>query len=192
MSEVRPVERGEAAAVISQNHYLKIFPTGWTRSYEVNGVYVVFSIPANKNLATFLFGNGVEIRELARLWAPDDHAPNALSRATALASRALRAEAPSVQALVSFADPNVGHHGGVYQAMSWIYTGQSSESRGYLGADGRIVSRRAFHSNSASRVPDLPMVKRVGKHRYTRPLTRHARRVLRHCPKPYPKTVSDG
>lgn len=184
---MKRIAASEAKTVIAAEHYLRIFPTGWTRCYEHDGVYVVYSIPANKNLANFLFGPGIEIRELARLWAPDGHVRNALTRAVAESIKLLRKELPEVQGLVSFADPNVNHHGGIYQALSWIYTGQSEESRGYLAPDGRIVSRRAFHSNTESRLPDLPCVKREGKHRYAKPLTRYAARRLRPAVKPYPK-----
>lgn len=175
-----------AKRIIAENHYLRTFPTGWTRSYLHDDVLVVFSIPANKNLGPYLFGPDVQVRELARLWAPDNHEPNALSRAVSAAIKRLKTDSPEVCALVSFADPNVGHHGGVYQAMSWIYTGQSSESRGYLAEDGRIVARRAFHSNKVSRVPDLPVVRRVGKHRYAKPLNKYAARRLRLPALPYP------
>lgn len=146
----------------------------------------MFSIPANKNLATYLFAGRVEVRELARLWAPDGHRDNLLTEAVAASLRSLR-EVVGCEAVVSFADPNHGHHGGIYQAASWIYTGQSEETRVYRTADGRTLSRRSFHSGAKSLVPDITPIRLKGKYRYVRCLTRTSRRLLAHQPHPYPK-----
>lgn len=155
--------------------------------YTHDDAIVIYSIPANKNLGPYLFGGQVEVRELARLWAPDGHRENLLTEALAASLRSLRADT-GVQAVVSFADPNHGHHGGIYQAASWIYTGKSSETRVYLTPDGRTLSRRSFHSGSTSLIPDITPVRLEGKHRYVRCLTRTSRRFLRRESLPYPKT----
>lgn len=173
------VSRQEAEAVIRREHYAHSFPSGWVRCYRIDEVWVVFSIPANKNLEGFLFSAPVGLRELARLWAPDGHGPNSLTCAIAKALRCLRRDAPECEAVVSFADPNQGHLGGVYRAASWLYTGQSAESRYYLGLDGAPVSRRRFHSGAHSKVPDLPVLRRPGKHRFVRLLTKRARQRFR-------------
>lgn len=152
----------------------------------MDGAVVVYSIPANKNLSTFLFSGRVEVRELARLWAPDGHRPTLLTEAVSASLKALRA-ASGCESVVSFADPNHGHHGGIYQAASWIYTGQSSETRVYITPDGRTLSRRSFHSGSTSLLPTIKPQRLVGKHRYVRCLTRTSRRLLAHEPLPYPK-----
>ena len=186
-----PMPRSDAEEVIRANHYLRSFPSGWAYCYHHGGAVVVFSIPANKNLATYLFDGMVEVRELARLWAPDGHAPNLLTEAMSAACRALRRDI-GCEAVVSFADPNQGHHGGVYQAASWVYTGQSEETRVYRTPDGLTVSRRSFHSGSISLRPNLTPVRMEGKHRYVRCLTRTARRLMRHEPLPYPKRQEEA
>lgn len=179
------VSRRETQAAIIAGHYLHSFPSGWTYCYRLEDAYAVYSIPANKNLGPYLFGPDVAIRELARLWAPDNHAPNLLTRIIAESARSLRRDT-GVEAVVSFADANHGHHGGVYQAASWLYTGRSSESRVYITPEGRTVSRRSFHSGATSQIPNVKPVKLPGKHRYVRPLTRQARRALRLPTLPYP------
>lgn len=181
-----PMPRAEAREIICASHYLRSFPSGWTYCYHHEGALVVFSIPANKNLGTYLFDGTVEVRELARLWAPDGHAANLLSSAMSAACRSLRHDT-QCEAVVSFADPNQGHHGGVYQAASWIYTGQSEETRVYRTPDGLTVSRRSFHSGSTSIKPHLTPVRMEGKHRYVKCLTRTSRRLLRREPLSYPK-----
>lgn len=185
---VRRLPRAEAKAIIIANHYTRRFPSGWTRCYGYNDVVIVFSIPANKNLEKFLFGGDVGLRELARVWAPDHHAPGELTSALSTAVKLLKQDVPECKALVSFADPNMDHHGGVYQAASWVYTGQSSEARVYLLEDGTPVSRRAFHSGGKSFKPNLPETRLPGKHRYVRTL---GKATLRVAVKPYVKPFGD-
>src|SRR6188472_3019170 len=95
-----PIDRDEAARIIISNHYTHRFPSGWTRSYSFGDVVVVFSIPANKNLERFIFERGMCMRELARLWAPDGHAPFALTQALSAIIKRLRHDVPECQALV--------------------------------------------------------------------------------------------
>ena len=173
-----------AQAQIITNHYTRSVPSGKSRYYAVGDAIVVFSIPANKNISRWLVGEDNAVWELARLWAPDGHEPNLLTRAVAAAVKALRAEEPRIAALVSYADPNVGHEGGVYRAASWAYLGQCEETRAYRGPAGEIVSRRAFHSGSRSlrkaEIEALGFVqlKLAGKHRFARGLTAKARRRI--------------
>lgn len=187
----RVVERATAKEVMVNNHYLRSFPSGWTFCYQHGEAFVVYSIPANKNLGPYIFGAGIEVRELARLWAPDHHEPNLLTAAIAASVRALRQHHPNVDALVSFADVNQDHHGGVYQAASWLFTGQSSESRVYITPEGRTLSRRSFHSGGTSKIPGIKPIKLPGKYRYIRPLTRRARKAIKLPLLPYPKTIGD-
>lgn len=186
-TQVVRLDRSIATEIIVENHYTHRFPSGWVRCYEYGGVVVVFSIPANKNLEPFIFDTPVQLRELARLWAADGHKPFALTQALSAIIKQFRRDEPQVKALVSFADPNQDHHGGIYQAASWNYTGQSSESRAYMLPDGTPVSRRAFHTGSKSYVPTLPVIKLPGKLRYIKLLDTRVRKHLKLALKPYPK-----
>ena len=175
-------DRRQAQAVLIARHYTGSVPSGKSVYIRYDDALVVFSIPANKNIAKYL---GFEqVWELSRLWAPDDHAPNLLTRALSYAVTVFRREQPAVEALVSYAGPNVGHHGGIYKAASWVACGQSEESRLYKSADGSIVSRRAFHSGKKSlRKAEIlalgyVQLKGQGKLRYVKPLTGKARRAF--------------
>lgn len=93
---------------------------------------------------------------------------------------------PSVDALVSFADPNVGHEGGIYRAASWVFTGQSEESRYYKDSDGQVVSRRKFHSGGGAGLKKSEIeakgyveLKLPGKYRFVKGLTRRAKADIR-------------
>lgn len=176
-------DRKLAEFIIEKNHYAHSIPSGKTHYFCINDAYFAFSIPANKNISTFLVGTPGKVWELARMWACDNHKPNALTQGLSGAVAGLRA-VENVDALVSYADPNVGHTGHVYRAASWVYLGQSEEGRYYRDGVGQVVSRRKFHSGSRSLTKSEILalgyseLKLPGKHRFARGLTRIARRAI--------------
>lgn len=173
-----------AIVTITRNHYTASVPSGKSHYFSYGGALVVYSIPANKNIGRFLLGYTGEVWELTRLWAPDGHEPNLLTRAIKFSIRSLRLIEPTIEALVSYADPNAGHTGGVYKAASWAFHGQSDEIRGYRAHDGQIKSRRAFHSGSRgmtkAEIEALGYTQSTapGKLRFVKPLTRRAKRAI--------------
>src|SRR4051794_16302538 len=60
--------------------------------------------------------------ELARV-ALREHTA-AVTRIVSVALRMVKRAFPGLRLVVSYADPDRGHHGGIYQAGNWIYTGQ--------------------------------------------------------------------
>ena len=145
-TELLGPERTAAIATIRTSHYTHSVPSGKSHYFRHGDALVVFSIPANQFVGKFLFGVKRNVWELSRLWAPDGHERNLLTRAISRSVRALKQREPGVWGLVSYADPNVGHAGFVYRAASWLACGQVEESRYYRSADGTVVSRRKFHS----------------------------------------------
>jgi hypothetical protein len=175
--------RTRAVQVIRERHYTHLVPSGKTHYFGYDDAIVAWSIPANKNLARFLLPFDAKVWELSRLWAPDGHDKNLLTQAISATLGGLR-RLESVDLVVSYADPNAGHSGGVYRAASWMYHGQSTESRVYVAKNGQTVARRAFHSGQRSlnkaEIIGLGYMetKLPGKHRFVRPLSRRAKRVL--------------
>lgn len=171
------------AGVIVANHYTHSVPSGKSWYYAFGDAIVVYAIPPNKNISRWLLGRDNAVLELARLWAPDGHEPNLLTQAIADSARRLRIDT-GVEALISYADPNVSHLGGVYRAASWAYLGQCEEGRYYRDAAGQVVSRRKFHSGSRSlKKAEIEALgyrefKLPGKHRFARGLTRNARKMI--------------
>lgn len=181
--ELRGEDRERAKDTIRRNHYTRSVPSGKSHYLQFRDAIVVWSIPANKNIAKFLLGWPGNVWELARLWAPDGHDRNLLTQAISSAVRVItRLENPD--ALVSYADPNAGHNGGVYRAASWIYHGKSDEVRTYRAPDGTTIARRAFHSGSRGlRKSEIEALgyreeKLPGKERFVRPISKRARRSL--------------
>ncbi|NNE62371.1 MAG: hypothetical protein HKN35_15875 [Woeseia sp.] len=102
------------------------------------------------------------------------------------------------QVLVSYADPNVGHVGYVYQATNWIYTGLGNAEPAWVNPiTGEIVSKTRRHiDKKAERLglhwSDLEKVPQIGKHRYVtftgnKRFKKAARRALRYKGQPFPK-----
>lgn len=173
---------------IRQNHYTGSTPSG--KSYYLlhdSGAILVWSIPANKNLTTFVLGtDGGNLWELSRLWAPDGHAPNLLTQVISAGVKWLKKLEPDVDVAISFADPNVGHLGGVYRAASWLAFGQSEEARVYVPINGGPnVSRRAFHSGNTFLTKiqiesrGFEEKKFPGKIRFVRPLSRRGKKAVK-------------
>lgn len=181
----KPLEgamRKEAVATIRANHYTKTVPSGKSHYYQVGSAIVVFSIPANQFVGRYLFGRARNVWELSRLWAPDGHERNLLTRAISDALKAFKVTERGVWAVVSYADPNVGHAGYVYRAASWIACGQVGESRYYRDAFGNVVSRRKFHSGKKGMTKAQILAagytetKQPGRLRFCFPMHRTARR----------------
>ena len=189
------VERDELAPLVGDDrdmakfyiktwHYARSIPSGKSHYFCCSGAFYAFAIPANKNISRYLTGEDNNVWELSRMWAHDKHRPNALTEGLAKAVRGLRLLQPEIGALISYADPNVGHEGHVYRAASWVYLGQCEEGRYYRDAAGQVVARRKFHSGSkAMQKADIEALGYVelrlpGKHRYAKGLTRKARAAI--------------
>jgi len=109
--------------------------------------------------------------------------------------------------VVAFADPEAGHHGGIYQAGNWIYSGRSEPSD-ELVINGRRMHGRAVRStlrgyvipghNTLERArifyrdPKATIVKGSSKHRYLMPLDDGIRGQVLCLAQPYPKRVKQA
>ena len=177
-------DRDWAAECIRRNHYTHSVPSGKSHYVGFGDALVVWSIPANRNIARFVLGWPGNVWELSRLWAPDGHAKNLLTQAISAAVDVIR-KLENPDALVSYADPNAGHKGGVYRAASWLYHGKSEEVRTYRDTLGNTVARRAFHSGKTGKTKaqiealGYTEVKLPGKERFVRPLSNRAKKSLR-------------
>lgn len=204
MSSPRPELRldwcSHAAAkyAVEHWHYSRRMPVGKMVKVGVweGGKFIgvlIFSWGANRHLAGQYGLDMTECAELVRVALTDHTAP--VSRIGAIAARMLRRQSPGLRLLVSFADPANGHHGGVYQAMGWIYAGTTeSETRYALG--GVTLMRRAYtgrgFGGKRSPLPPgaVPFVS-PGKHKYLHPLDDAMRAQLAPLAKPYPKRASE-
>lgn len=161
----------------------------WERGVFIGTV--IFARGASPEIGRKFSVKFEQIAELARVALRAHESP--VSRIVAIAVRMLRSICPKLRVLISFADPEHGHHGGIYQALGWVYTGLSAPTKLYFiggrwrhtrsvaGTDRSPRNRMEFKSGVAP-VKTVP-----GKHRYLLPLDGEIRARVAPLAKPYPK-----
>lgn len=157
---------------------------------------VLFSRGAAKRLLSPYGLTQTEGCELTRIALTTHATP--VSRILAIAVRLMHTQNPGLRLIVSFADTAQAHHGGVYQAAGWIYTGLTARSPEWVDDvtgkhyHPRVVARsgvvKQFGVVMRSRSTDgLRRSIAPGKHRYLLPLDAAMRAQLLALAKPYPK-----
>lgn len=156
---------------------------------------VVFSHGANNNLLKPYGLNAHQGCELIRIALSPFHRWE-VSKVARIALKFLSIACPNLRIVVSFADPAQDHHGGIYQAMGWTYTGKTSGDTEYF-VEGRWRKQRVFRSSKWSKFSGMDyrsLLKRttVPKHRYLFPLDNDMRTRIAPLAKPYPKRAGSG
>ncbi len=150
---------------------------------ELVGV-CTFGKPASPSLCVGVCGeeNSEYVYELNRLVVDSKRGKNELSFFVASCLRSL----PSL-ILVSYADTAQGHHGYIYQATNWLYTGSTTPRTDIGTAEGK-------HSRHYDKGQDYSANRkeRSAKHRYvyftgSKTKRKHWTRALRYKVQPYPK-----
>lgn len=125
---------------------------------------IVFALPPRETVKRY----ASETWELARLWLKDYVPQNAETYFIAKAIRYIRKNHKTVGALVSYADPSVGHAGTIYKAANWIADGRTDQDRktprfDYADAlTGKHYSRRSHVPNGV----EIKRIARTSKHRF--------------------------
>jgi len=65
--------------------------------------------------------NNDSVLELTRLWIQDGYGQNIESWFIGQSFKYIKEKHLNVKCLISYADPNVGHFGSIYQATNWLY-----------------------------------------------------------------------
>ena len=175
-------------------HYSRKLPASKTVRIGVweGGLFIgclLYSWGSNRNLPASYGVAQTQCAELTRVALRSHAAP--VSRILAISVRMLRKQSPGLRVLVSYADPNHDHHGGIYQAAGWLYTGRSAVNEAYE-VDGVVMHKRLLTGSSYGRkAPPMPVTaKRVvpmQKFRYVMPLDAAMRAQVAPLAKPYPK-----
>jgi len=122
-----------------------------------------------------------------------------VSRIAAIANKWMHNANSGLRLIVSFADTTQGHHGGIYQAGNWIYSGQGNAAKFYM-IHGRLTHPRTLGSaglvqnldGARRRDPNASVVTVAGKHRYLMPLDAEMRERILPLSKPYPKRAKQA
>ena len=169
-------------------HYSKCMPVGkivkigaWEDRKYIG--CVLFSRGANCNMGKKYGCNQTECVELTRI-ALTVH-KSFVSQIMAVAFKFLKKSSPSLRLIVSYADEDQGHHGGIYQATNWIYDGLSSQSMKVF-YNGKWSHKKTVDDAGVNQ-DNLNKKYAPGKHRYLMPLDKKMRKQILPLSKPYPK-----
>ena len=182
------VSRAAAKYACEHWHYSRCLPVGKTLKVGAweSGKYigvVIFGRGANRNMLTQFNLKQEEGCELVRIALQNHTSP--VSRIVSIAIKFLKKVSPNLRIIVSYADPEEGHHGGIYQAGNWVYTGPSSKSI-KVWYKGKWAHKKTVDDAG---VNQRGMQKKyvAGKHRYLMPLDKEMRKQIEPLRKPYPK-----
>lgn len=206
---IAPCSHEAAKHAVINWHYSKAMPSGKLIKYGVwedekfIGV-VLYGRGANSHLGKPYNLDQTEICELVRV-ALYKH-KTTVSQIVAKTLSMLKESNPLIRLVVSFADTEQNHKGGIYQAGNWIYLGKS------LPADEYWVNGKRYHGRSLRAVrnghklkndgsvnvlewakkhldPNAKMIFGSSKHRYVYPLDKSMRRKVTKLSLPYPSAV---
>ena len=176
----------------------KIIKVGAWENGKFIGV-VLFSRGANNRIGSPYGLEQTEICELTRVALRKHEC--FVSQILAEAIRFLKKKSPDLQMIVSYADCEQGHKGGIYQATNWIYEGKTNGER-YFIVNGKKTHPKSLYSKYKSKYSDfsqnLKWIQKhidvnateyttVGKHKYLMPLNKKMRKKLLQLHKPYPR-----
>jgi len=189
-------------------HYSKCMPVGKTVKIGVweRGVFIgciIYSRGASPPLFVWteraLGASNIEACELTRVALNTHEAP--VSRMLAISLRMLKQSCPKMRVVVSFADVDENHRGGIYQATNWVYCGLNNVGQ----CQGFIIHGRKRHRRSIGALgyeqslkgaqqldPDAVEVKTMGKHKYLYALDTAMKKQIELLRKPYPKRPTGG
>lgn len=193
--------RDEARALVLEHHYSH----SWPRR-------IVFAL--TWHVAGGLFGDRGEAVAAAAFGCPNVlwrepvielqrlvRTPDLTMPLTSLLSAAVKELYHQLgdELIISYADPNAGHHGGIYQAASWRYAGAKPPARTGCYIGGSYVHRRTLNHQYGTSSPRLlrerlavnvaPVVA-AGKHLYWKALNRRGKAKAKRLgldSLPYPK-----
>jgi hypothetical protein len=184
----------ESAKYAVENwHYSECLPAGklvkvgaWESGKFIG--CVIFGRGANNNMAKPYGLTQLECCELVRIALTKHVSP--VSRIAALAMRFLKSQSSGLKLIVSYADPEQGHHGGIYQAGNWIYCGRSQAQQEVIYR-GEVMHKRTANALFGT-IKGMQKSAIFWKHKYLMPLDAEMRAKILPLAKPYPKrAVSD-
>lgn len=148
----------------------------------------------------YIFGiKKILTAELVRIALREHVTP--VSRLIKISISMLIKQSPRLKLLISFADSGQNHHGGIYQASNWIYTGITKGGTLYKHKKtGNILHDRLVKVKGGTYIfgrwvkcakpSDCEIFSRTDKHRYFYPLDKEThQKILKYHVKQTPKRV---
>jgi hypothetical protein len=203
--EVRPIQKEDTYPWLLKKHYAKrIPPISYAFGLYLSGILVgicTIGTPASSPLRAGVCGkeNLEYVYELNRLCSNDILEKNSLSY---FVGKVLNMQTGKM-IIVSYADTDKNHHGYIYQATNWIYTGLSAKRtdwklKGYEHLHGATIADKSRGQKKRAKYmretygEDFYLEERSRKHRYVYFIgsKRQKKEMLKNLNyeiKPYPK-----
>jgi hypothetical protein len=178
----------------------------YSRCLSAGRLVTIGAVEDGRFIGAIIFGRGAsseigspfglcqsQVCELTRVALGPHDTPT--SRIVSIAVRLLRQQSPGLRLIVSYADPEHGHHGGIYAAMNWLFIGCTNRES-LIRLNGRLLHPRTVASRYRTRsidwlrehvAADAGHVRTLPKFRYVLPLDADIRRQLAARVMPYPK-----
>jgi len=202
---IAPCSFAAARFAVVNWHYSRSMPVGKLVKFGVweRGEYIgciLYGRGATGNIGKPFKLKQTEICELVRVALKQHEAP--VSKMLSISLRQIKRLNPGLRLIISYADPQQGHHGGIYQASNWLYLGALNEGC-YFRVLGQIVHPKTLHgrygAGGQSIVwlrknvdPKACIITKEAKHKYVYPLDAKMRAELITTIKQYPaRKVSD-
>lgn len=155
--QMRELTYNEAKLYVSKNHYSHTMPS--TAKISLGFFYdgqlvtaIIYGSPVGRQVIQWLDANQQNCLELLRLFSEDGLPKNTESYCIGQSFKYLKENYPSYKYLISYADPNFGHVGTIYQATNWHYIGTQRrilpERRIFI--DGKEVHTRTLNARHGS------------------------------------------
>jgi len=155
---------------------------------------IIYGVGATGDLVKGYGLDKIEGCELVRVALRKHSTP--VSKLVAISLRMLKKAQPGLRLVVSFADPEHGHVGGIYQAGNWVFAGTTMASDEYI-VNGKRWHGRAFRASKPAHLttkqaaavldPNFQTIKGSVKYRYLYPLDDAMRKQIEPLRQPYPK-----
>lgn len=172
---VEPIPKEHTYEWLLEKHYAKRIPPImesfglYDKNKQLQGV-CTFGMPSRMlNNGDAVFGGDykVDTKELNRLCVNEGLGKNVLSFFVSKCLLML----PKPICLVSYADSNNGHHGYIYQATNWIFTGKTEPRSKFIDINGKDVHERTIisrygNANKALSTGEIKLERQEGKYRY--------------------------
>lgn len=194
-----------AKFAVSHWHYSKSMPA--SKTFKVgaweDGEFVgsiVFSWGSNARIGQMFGLQMTQCPELTRVALKTGH-QTPTSKILSIAIKFLRKHNPGVECLMSYADCDQNHHGGIYQACNFFYLGKVQLNGGtaryrihgkvrHGRTIGSIYGRQNLDWLRANVDPNAEKVFTTGKHKYVLPFTDRVRSICEELKQPYPKRAA--
>lgn len=154
--QIRAEDRlGPTQHFLEEHHYAQYGRVGsGIYSASLNSELIAvckFASPVRQGIAGSVGMEDGQVLELDRFCIhPARHKKNFASYFMARVLKLFKRDYPHVLKLVSFADPRVGHDGGIYKASNWDCLGETSKGYYYLDLDGNEVNKKSLYEQARS------------------------------------------